>query len=449
MTQRITLALLLLLGAALAGPVEYTFIPLPQLHPDRGGWGFKPNDVRQVSGWAQTPDLPRDRALLWDVAADNSATLTDIGLVAGRRMFGRGLNNQGHMVGFSFVTGNGEFAFRWTGGTPVELENAFDTLDTGAFHSAAIEINDGGWASGSASTSVIGPYHAVLWDPAGAMHDLGTLGGTQSIGFGVNERNMASGYSGVTSDDSVVRAFRWDPEADAMEALDILRALDHITSIGHGLNNHGDVAGTSSEQPFAFGPNTLGVIWYADGSVQQLDAIGVPGTDDIMADPWDINDACWVCGSSYKGIFPSWNAHPVLWTPDGSVIDFMPLMPEGTVLATANGISNTGWISGAYRLSGETIGRPYVLRPTPATQIGMLMDQVDRLDLGRIGRGLNLQLKVALDRIEDSKPHVAEKLLKVFAFEVKLLERFRKLDDIETGSLLAVVNDAAAALKGE
>jgi hypothetical protein len=79
----------------------------------------------------------------------------------------------------------------------------------------------------------------------------------------------------------------------------------------------------------------------------------------------------------------------------------------------------------------------------------MLMDQVDRLDLGRIGRGLNLQLELALDKLEDSKPHVAEKLLKVFALEVRLLERLRRIDDIETDSLLAVVNDVLATLKGE
>ncbi len=35
MTQRIALALLVLLGAAVAGPPEYQFIPLPRFHPSR------------------------------------------------------------------------------------------------------------------------------------------------------------------------------------------------------------------------------------------------------------------------------------------------------------------------------------------------------------------------------------------------------------------------------
>lgn len=450
MANRILISLLLLLAAALAAPPEYEFVQLGRLHPSGDGWGFKPNDMRQVSGWTWWSGLsPTDRALLWDVAADNSATLTDVGLVAGRRMFGRGLNNQGHVVGFSWVSGDGPFAFRWTGGLPTELENAFDALDTGTFHSTAIEINEAGWVSGSACAHAdqnVGPWHAVLWDPSGTMHDLPTLGGEWAAGFGVNERNMASGNSEIVLGIFNLRGFRYDADTGAMEMLDVLPGLGHVSSGGTGINNHGDVAGSSSEQVFLYGPDTLGVVWYADGTVRQLDAIGVPGTDDIAASAWDINDACWVAGTSYLGVFPTVDFHPVLWTPDGAMVDLLQFLPAGTDRATANGISNTGWISGQYHVAGDTFRRGYVLRPTPATQVAMLMDQVDRLDLGRIGRGLNLQLKAALDGLEDGKPHVAGNLLKVFAFEVRLLERFRRLDDIETGSLLAIVDDALATL---
>ncbi len=452
MTQRISLALLLLLGAAVAGPVEYEFIPLPGLQSDDEGWGFQPNDRRQVSGWLFTSGLPHDRAAFWDVAADGSATVTDIGLVSGRRMFGRGLNNHGHMVGFSWISGAGGFAFRYTGGTPVELENAFDTLDTGTFQSAAIEINDDGWASGSAcgsATGENGPWSAVLWDPSGSMHDLGTVGGEWSFGFGVNARGLASGQSEFEFSSFNLRGFRYDPVADTMETLDVLPGLGHMSAGGRGINNHGDIAGSSSEQMFLFGPSTLGVIWYADGTVRQLDGIGTPGTDDIYAYAWDINDACWTTGSSSLGVFPDVAAHPMLWTPDGATIDLLQFLPSGVERASADGISNTGWISGLYFVPGADAVRPYLLRPTPATQIGMLMDQVDRLDLGRIGRGMNVLLGIALAKVEDGKPHIAGKLLAVFALEVRLLERLRRIDDIEADSLLAVVKDAAAALKGE
>jgi hypothetical protein len=278
------------------------------------------------------------------------------------------------------------------------------------------------------------------------MHDLGTVGGEWSAGFGVNERGFASGQSEFEFTTFNSRGFRYDPVADAMETLHVLPGLGHLSCGGRGINNHGDVAGVSSEQMFLFGPNTLGVVWHADGTVRQLDAIGTPGTDDISAYAWDINDACWTTGSSSLGVFPDATFHPMLWTPDGEAIDLLQFFPDGVERGSADGISNTGWITGLYVVPGTDTAKPYVLRPTPATQVSMLMDQVERLDLGRIGRGLNLQLKVAINKLEDGKPHIAAKLLAVFALEVRLLERFRKLDDIEADSLLAVVKDALATL---
>jgi probable HAF family extracellular repeat protein len=450
MTQRITLALLLFLGAALAGPPEYEFIPLPRLYPARDSIGGAPNDKRQSSGWATTPDLPNDRAVIWDIAPDNSATVTDIGLVALRRMFGRGCNNHGHMVGFSWITGDGEYAFKWTGGSPVELPNAFDTLGTGTFHSFALKINDAGYVVGAACDNAnrdLGPWAAVVWEPDGTMHDLGTLGGEWSFGNDINVANVVAGLSEIAPGNFATRGFRWDPDTGMMEQLDLLPVAGHISGAGNGINLFGDVAGASSPRLGTSGPGTLGAVWFADGTVRRLDPIGVPGAQDLAAIAWDVNDAGWASGTSYAGTFPaSWDFRPVLWTPDGTTVDLLQFLPAGTTRGTASGISNTGWIGGLYREPGVNVPRAYVLRPTPATQIGMLMDQVDRLDLGRIGKGLNLQLKVALDKLEDGKPHVAEKLLKVFAFEVKLLERLRRLDAVEADSLLAVVSDVLATL---
>jgi uncharacterized membrane protein len=449
MTQRISLALLLLLGAALAGPVEYTFIPLPRFDPARSSQAVDINDVRQVSGLGQTTVLPGDRAVIWTIAPDNSATVMDIGLVAGRRMFGRGLNNHGHMTGFSWVNGDGEFGFRYTGGSPVLLENTFETPpDGGTFHTVGLKINDDGWISGYVmmGTSNVGTPVAALWDPSGAMHTFGTLGGTDSAGNDIS-LNFWCGTSEIAPGSEAARAFRWDFETGTMEGLDILPEPGHFLGTARGVNNHGDVCGVSSAHPLAFGPNTLGVVWYADGSVRKLDAIGTPGVDDIFSGAAGINDAGWVVGSSSLGAFSAGNRHPILWLPDETRIDLLALLPAGALQAGTASISNTGWICGGYVVAG--ILHPYVLRPTPATQIAMLMDQVDRLDLGRIGRGLNLQLKIALGALTDGRTRndrLAAALLAVFAREVRLLGRWRMIDAVQADSLLAVVDDAVATL---
>jgi uncharacterized membrane protein len=452
MTPRSLLGLLLLLGTAVAGTPEYVLIPLPRLHPDHGGQAVDVNSRRQASGVLRTPDLPTDRAVIWDVAPDNSATVTDIGVIAGRRMLGRGLNNHGHMTGYSSGPG-GEFGFRYAGAAPVQLENPFETPpDGGTFPSLALKINDDGWICGHCSTSTNnnGPFVAVLWDPSGIGHELGTLGGTGSFGADLSMK-YACGTSGIVPGSSASRAFRWDFDTRTMERLEILPVPTHVYGVASGVNNHGDVAGASSAAPLAFGPDTLGVVWYGDGTVRQLDAIGTPGTDDIFARASDVSDAGWVVGTSSLGaVFAVRRAwHPILWLPDGTLVDLHPLLPAGAFNGSASEISDSGWICGIYSDGTTGISTPYVLRPTPATQVLMLLDHVDRLDLGRIGHALDAQLRVALGKLEDGKDRTARLLLAVFAFEVRLLERFKRLDDIEAGSLLAVAKDALATLEGE
>lgn len=448
MTQRITLALLLLAGAALAGPAEYELILLPRFDPARSSQAIEINDKRQISGLGQTTAVPGDRAVIWSIAPDDSVTVVDIGLLAGRRMFGRGLNNDGEMTGYSFVSGKGEFGFRYSGGALVALENAFESPpDGGTFRTLALKINDDGWISGSAfkGATSTAAFEAALWDPSGAMHALGNLGGPDSSCAEISLKFVA-GTSETTPAGDTVRAFRWDFETQTMEPLDVLPGTGHSHSLGRGVNNHGDVSGVSSAVISGLGPNTLGVVWYADGSVRQFDAMGTPGVDDIVSTAASINDAGWVVGFSVLGAFSAGLRHPVLWLPDETRIDFYHLLPEGAKQAGFASISDTGWICGNFFPAGSTVLQPFVLRPTPATQVSMLMDQVDRLDLGRIGRGLNLQLKLAIDKIEDGKPHVAGKLLKVLALEVRLLERLRRLDDVETDSLLLVVGDVLQTL---
>jgi len=453
LTQRTLLALLLLLGAAAAGPIEYEFVPLPLLDPSRDADTASINDHRQVSGHATTSDVPADRAVIWDIAPDNSATVRDIGLLEGRRMYGRRINNQGEMTGFSYVNGK-SLAFRYDGTQVTALENPFESPATeGTFPSVAVGINEQGWIVGHASTKTVGPgnYVATLWEPSGTMHVLGTLGGTLSFGQGISER-FVCGASEISVGSQIQRAYRWDFETGTMELLDLLPEPTHTSGTSLDVNNHGDIVGQSSFAPYLPGPDALGVVWYADGTMRRLDGIGTPGVDDNNTVPGGINDAGWVIGSCAIGAYWDFHRHPLLWLPDGSTVDFISLIPADKTYVQLWQISNTGWICGNYQ--DPSTGRllPFALRPSPATQIGMLMDQVDRLDLGRIGKGLNLQLKVALKALTDGRTRndrAAAVLLAVFRKEIPLLEHWHMIDDIDADSVLVVVDDALATLRGE
>src|SRR5688572_9688380 len=79
---------------------------------------------------------------------------------------------------------------------------------------------------------------------APAFYDLGTLGGTESVGYAVNDAGQVAGYS--TSTDGRRFAFRYDGTPGAGGVMRDLGTLGGTSSIGYGINNAGQVAGAAS-----------------------------------------------------------------------------------------------------------------------------------------------------------------------------------------------------------
>ena len=95
-------------------------------------------------------------------------------------------------------------------------------------------------------------YHTFLWKPttpngaSGTKTDLGTLGGTQSFGNGVNASGQVTGESSTTGD-VADRAFLWKPTAPggASGTMYNLGTLGGTNSYGYGINAAGQVTGAS------------------------------------------------------------------------------------------------------------------------------------------------------------------------------------------------------------
>ena len=103
---------------------------------------------------------------------------------------GRAINEFGQVAGYG--TMNGAFrAFRWDNGG----YTALGTL--GGRNSYGMGINDNGVVTGHAQTSA-GYMHAAIWNGSQAL-DLGTLGGKYSYSYGINVRGAVVGYSQVRS----------------------------------------------------------------------------------------------------------------------------------------------------------------------------------------------------------------------------------------------------------
>src|SRR4051812_22290715 len=85
-------------------------------------------------------------------------------------------------------------AVLWEGGSIKDL-HALGTL--GGTSSTAYGVNDAGQIVGQASTENNAEFHAVLWEANGAITDLGTLGGYGSA-YSINGNGGAVGQSNLT-----------------------------------------------------------------------------------------------------------------------------------------------------------------------------------------------------------------------------------------------------------
>ncbi len=136
----------------------------------------------------------------------------------------------------------------------------------------AFGINDLGQAVGTsgtcANTVLPGPAggpHAVLWETDGSVQDLGSLGGTidpavlgsGTIAFSINNRSQVTGTAALPGN-AVNHPFFWTREK-GMQDLGVLDG--DLIGAGLGMNNRGDVVGSSISAPGLPSGNARAFLW--------------------------------------------------------------------------------------------------------------------------------------------------------------------------------------------
>ena len=108
----------------------------------------------------------------------------------------------------------------------------------GGSSSAAYGINDSGQVVGFSRTAS-GPHHAFLWTTDGGMQDLGTLGGSNSYAYGINDSGQVVGFSYTASGD--YHAFLWTADGGMQD----IGTLGGSNSDAYGINDSGQIVGFS------------------------------------------------------------------------------------------------------------------------------------------------------------------------------------------------------------
>jgi probable HAF family extracellular repeat protein len=171
-----------------------------------------------------------------DSAPEYEYALVDLGTVGGNYSWAYGINNNGKIVGYSTISGDGAYsAFSYLNGNIQNL----GTLG-GASSYCFGGLNAIGQVVGSSFTSGGGPYHAFLYSGS-TMTDIGTLGlnGSSSVS-GANAINAGGTIVGGSDD----HAFKYS--GGTMTDLGTFLTGPSLTATAQAINDYGDIASNAS-----------------------------------------------------------------------------------------------------------------------------------------------------------------------------------------------------------
>jgi len=272
------------------------------------------------------------------------------------------INASGHVVGEA-ITASGAFhAFLWTKGATdgVPTNPQMKDLGTlGGSSSVAWGVNASAQVVGTADTAG-GQRHAFLWQN-GQMTDLGTLGGTGSTSSGINDLGQVTGNANLNGD-TVAHAFLWQNSV-----MTDLGTLGGDSSVGRAINAGGQVAGSSNPKNATYVRAFRWTPTLPNGTTGKMSDLGTLNTNTTIrqSDAYGINDSGYVVGTSGSDV----PLYAFYWPGKGSIEDLNTLIPANSgfgLLQIATGIDH-GEIVGQGQLPSQAIWHAFLLTPISGT----------------------------------------------------------------------------------
>jgi probable HAF family extracellular repeat protein len=293
-----------------AGAASYDVVDIFS-YPGVSTYGYAMNATGQVTGFLA------NQAIFWD-----GSSLYGLGALGGDFSYGFAVNASGWVTGIAYGWGNSYvYPFLWTG-----IGTSMQNLGAPGWSNA---INDSGWITGLVDISAT-VQRAFLWNGT-AMQDLGTLGGTTSVGTAINASGWVTGNA-QTAGNAADHAFLWNGNS-----MQDLGALGANNSYGVAINPSGWVTGhvvTPSNV-------TRAILWNG----RTLQDLGTLGGDGSYAFAINANGSV----AGYAQVSGNVADHAVIWS-GGSIRDLGTL---GGFSSFAVAINGNGWAVGGALTTGN------------------------------------------------------------------------------------------------
>jgi probable HAF family extracellular repeat protein len=322
--------------------------------------GYDINDAGQVVGTAQDA-VERGRAFLWE----SSHGMTDLGTADGyTQAWASAINTSGSVVGveLDYETDNSH-AFAWTPNQPNSTTGTMTSLAR-SYYTTAEDINAAGRVVGSNTIIVFDegctpdhPYYPncgthfetrpILWENGVGSDLFG--GSTQGGAHAINNAGQVVGYFLYNNID--LHAFRFDGTPGSGGVMHDLGTLGGSLSVGHAINDAGQVVGQSRMT--------------GDAPVHAFRYTGTPGAGGVMVDlgtlggissrAFGINEAGFVVGDAFRAADAGDGSWATLWRNDAgnTAVDLdawldaiNPTLGAYWGLTEARAINNDGLITG-------------------------------------------------------------------------------------------------------